>query len=147
MKTSNIVIIIFISSFVIFIVGIALFSRMNPPAKVSLEEAFEQLQATDKILVRDSLDENGKVNRIIEDEDQILEILAILKRSSISQEEWIVTVGNRWNLQFLDENDVSLALLGVNLVTASSLKGTNYEYLIDIPDLERLKEIVEEFGS
>lgn len=147
MKTSNIVIIIFISSFVIFIVGIALFSRMNPPAKVSLEEAFEQLQATDKILVRDSMDENGKVNRIIEDEDQILEILAILKRSSISQEEWIVTVGNRWNLQFLDENDVSLALLGVNLVTASSLKGTNYEYLIDIPDLERLKEIVEEFGS
>ena len=93
------------------------------------------------------MDENGKVNRIIEDEDQILEILAILKRSSISQEEWIVTVGNRWNLQFLDENDVSLALLGVNLVTASSLKGTNYEYLIDIPDLERLKEIVEEFGS
>lgn len=147
MKTSNIVTIIFISSFVIFIVGIALFSRMNPPAKVSLEEAFEQLQATDKILVRDSTDENGKVNRIIEDEDQILEILAILKRSSISQEEWIVTVGNRWNLQFLDENDVSLALLGVNLVTASSLKGTNYEYLIDIPDLERLKEIVEEFGS
>ncbi len=147
MKTSNIVTIIFISSFVIFIVGIALFSRMNPPAKVSLEEAFEQLQATDKILVRDSMDENGKVNRIIEDEDQILEILAILKRSSISQEEWIVTVGNRWNLQFLDENDVSLALLGVNLVTASSLKGTNYEYLIDIPDLERLKEIVEEFGS
>lgn len=143
MKTSNIVTIIFISSFVIFIVGIALFSRMNPPAKVSLEEAFEQLQATDKILVRDSMDENGKVNRIIEDEDQILEILAILKRSSISQEEWIVTVGNRWNLQFLDENDVSLALLGVNLVTASSLKGTNYEYLIDIPDLERLKEIVE----
>lgn len=143
MKTSNIVIIIFISSFVIFIVGIALFSRMNPPAKVSLEEAFEQLQATDKILVRDSMDENGKVNRIIEDEDQILEILAILKRSSISQEEWIVTVGNRWNLQFLDENDVSLALLGVNLVTVSSLKGTNYEYLIDIPDLERLKEIVE----
>ena len=140
---SNIVTIIFISSFVIFIVGIALFSRMNPPAKVSLEEAFEQLQATDKILVRDSMDENGKVNRIIEDEDQILEILAILKRSSISQEEWIVTVGNRWNLQFLDENDVSLALLGVNLVTASSLKGTNYEYLIDIPDLERLKEIVE----
>lgn len=147
MKTSNIVIIIFISSFIIFIVGIALFSRMNSPAKVSLEEAFEQLQATDKILVRDSTDENGKVNRIIEDEDQILEILAILKRSSISQEEWIVTVGNRWNLQFLDENDVSLALLGVNLVTASSLKGTNYEYLIDIPDLERLKEIVEEFGS
>ena len=147
MKTSNIVTIIFISSFVIFIVGIALFSRMNPPAKVSLEEAFEQLQATDKILVRDSTDENGKVNRIIEDEDQILEILAILKKSSISQEEWIVTVGNRWNLQFLDENDVSLALLGVNLVTASSLKGTNYEYLIDIPDLERLKEIVEEFGS
>lgn len=147
MKTSNIVTIIFISSFIIFIVGIALFSRMNPPAKVSLEEAFEQLQATDKILVRDSMDENGKVNRIIEDEDQILEILAILKRSSISQEEWIVTVGNRWNLQFLDENDVSLALLGVNLVTASSLKGTNYEYLIDIPDLERLKEIVEEFGS
>ena len=147
MKTSNIVTIIFISSFVIFIVGIALFSRMNPPAKVSLEEAFEQLQATDKILVRDSMDENGKVNRIIEDEDQILEILAILKKSSISQEEWIVTVGNRWNLQFLDENDVSLALLGVNLVTASSLKGTNYEYLIDIPDLERLKEIVEEFGS
>ena len=147
MKTSNIVIIIFISSFVIFIVGIALFSRMNPPAKVSLEEAFEQLQATDKILVRDSTDENGQVNKIIEDEDQILEILAILKRSSISQEEWIVTVGNRWNLQFLDENDVSLALLGVNLVTASSLKGTNYEYLIDIPDLERLKEIVEEFGS
>ncbi len=147
MKTSNIVTIIFISSFVIFIVGIALFSRMNPPAKVSLEEAFEQLQATDKILVRDSTDENWKVNRIIEDEDQILEILAILKRSSISQEEWIVTVGNRWNLQFLDENDVSLALLGVNLVTASSLKGTNYEYLIDIPDLERLKEIVEEFGS
>lgn len=147
MKTSNIVTIIFISSFVIFIVGIALFSRMNPPAKVSLEEVFEQLQATDKILVRDSTDENGKVNRIIEDEDQILEILAILKRSSISQEEWIVTVGNRWNLQFLDENDVSLALLGVNLVTASSLKGTNYEYLIDIPDLERLKEIVEEFGS
>lgn len=147
MKTSNIVTIIFISSFVIFIVGIALFSRLNPPAKVSLEEAFEQLQATDKILVRDSMDENGKVNRIIEDEDQILEILAILKRSSISQEEWIVTVGNRWNLQFLDENDVSLALLGVNLVTASSLKGTNYEYLIDIPDLERLKEIVEEFGS
>lgn len=147
MKTSNIVTIIFISSFVIFIVGIALFSRMNPPAKVSLEEAFEQLQATDKILVRDSTDENGKVNRIIEDEDQILEILAILKRSSIFQEEWIVTVGNRWNLQFLDENDVSLALLGVNLVTASSLKGTNYEYLIDIPDLERLKEIVEEFGS
>ena len=143
MKTSNIVTIIFISSFVIFIVGIALFSRLNPPAKVSLEEAFEQLQATDKILVRDSMDENGKVNRIIEDEDQILEILAILKRSSISQEEWIVTVGNRWNLQFLDENDVSLALLGVNLVTASSLKGTNYEYLIDIPDLERLKEIVE----
>ena len=143
MKTSNIVTIIFISSFVIFIVGIALFSRMNPPAKVSLEEAFEQLQATDKILVRDSMDENGKVNRIIEDEDQILEILAILKRSSIFQEEWIVTVGNRWNLQFLDENDVSLALLGVNLVTASSLKGTNYEYLIDIPDLERLKEIVE----
>lgn len=143
MKTSNIVTIIFISSFVIFIVGIALFSRMNPPAKVSLEEAFEQLQATDKILVRDSTDENGKVNRIIEDEDQILEILAILKKSSISQEEWIVTVGNRWNLQFLDENDVSLALLGVNLVTASSLKGTNYEYLIDIPDLERLKEIVE----
>ena len=143
MKTSNIVTIIFISSFVIFIVGIALFSRMNPPAKVSLEEAFEQLQATDKILVRDSMDENGKVNRIIEDEDQILEILAILKKSSISQEEWIVTVGNRWNLQFLDENDVSLALLGVNLVTASSLKGTNYEYLIDIPDLERLKEIVE----
>lgn len=143
MKTSNIVTIIFISSFIIFIVGIALFSRMNPPAKVSLEEAFEQLQATDKILVRDSMDENGKVNRIIEDEDQILEILAILKRSSISQEEWIVTVGNRWNLQFLDENDVSLALLGVNLVTASSLKGTNYEYLIDIPDLERLKEIVE----
>lgn len=143
MKTSNIVTIIFISSFVIFIVGIALFSRMNPPAKVSLEEAFEQLQATDKILVRDSTDENGKVNRIIEDEDQILEILAILKRSSISQKEWIVTVGNRWNLQFLDENDVSLALLGVNLVTASSLKGTNYEYLIDIPDLERLKEIVE----
>ncbi len=143
MKTSNIVTIIFISSFVIFIVGIALFSRLNPPAKVSLEEAFEQLQATDKILVRDSTDENGKVNRIIEDEDQILEILAILKRSSISQEEWIVTVGNRWNLQFLDENDVSLALLGVNLVTASSLKGTNYEYLIDIPDLERLKEIVE----
>lgn len=147
MKTSNIVTIIFISSFVIFIVGIALFSRMNPPAKVSLEEVFEQLQATDKILVRDSTDENGKVNRIIEDEDQILEILAILKKSSISQEEWIVTVGNRWNLQFLDENDVSLALLGVNLVTASSLKGTNYEYLIDIPDLERLKEIVEEFGS
>lgn len=147
MKTSNIVTIIFISSFVIFIVGIALFSRMNPPAKVSLEEVFEQLQATDKILVRDSTDENGKVNRIIEDEDQILEILAILKRSSIFQEEWIVTVGNRWNLQFLDENDVSLALLGVNLVTASSLKGTNYEYLIDIPDLERLKEIVEEFGS
>lgn len=147
MKTSNIVTIIFISSFIIFIVGIALFSRLNPPAKVSLEEAFEQLQATDKILVRDSMDENGKVNRIIEDEDQILEILAILKRSSISQEEWIVTVGNRWNLQFLDENDVSLALLGVNLVTASSLKGTNYEYLIDIPDLERLKEIVEEFGS
>lgn len=147
MKTSNIVTIIFISSFVIFIVGIALFSRMNPPAKVSLEEAFEQLQATDKILVRDSMDENGKVNRIIEDEDQILEILAILKKSSISQEKWIVTVGNRWNLQFLDENDVSLALLGVNLVTASSLKGTNYEYLIDIPDLERLKEIVEEFGS
>lgn len=147
MKTSNIVTIIFISSFVIFIVGIALFSRMNPPAKVSLEEVFEQLQATDKILVRDSTDENGKVNRIIEDEDQILEILAILKRSSISQEEWIVTVGNRWNLQFLDENDVSLALLGVNLVTVSSLKGTNYEYLIDIPDLERLKEIVEEFGS
>lgn len=147
MKTSNIVTIIFISSFVIFIVGIALFSRLNPPAKVSLEEAFEQLQATDKILVRDSTDENGKVNRIIEDEDQILEILAILKRSSISQKEWIVTVGNRWNLQFLDENDVSLALLGVNLVTASSLKGTNYEYLIDIPDLERLKEIVEEFGS
>lgn len=147
MKTSNIVTIIFISSFVIFIVGIALFSRLNPPAKVSLEEAFEQLQATDKILVRDSTDENGKVNRIIEDEDQILEILAILKKSSISQEEWIVTVGNRWNLQFLDENDVSLALLGVNLVTASSLKGTNYEYLIDIPDLERLKEIVEEFGS
>ena len=143
MKTSNIVTIIFISSFVIFIVGIALFSRMNPPAKVSLEEAFEQLQATDKILVRDSMDENGKVNRIIEDEDQILEILAILKRSSIFQEEWIVTVGNRWNLQFLDENDVSLALLGVNLVTVSSLKGTNYEYLIDIPDLERLKEIVE----
>ena len=143
MKTSNIVTIIFISSFVIFIVGIALFSRMNPPAKVSLEEAFEQLQATDQILVRDSTDENGKVNRIIEDEDQILEILAILKRSSIFQEEWIVTVGNRWNLQFLDENDVSLALLGVNLVTASSLKGTNYEYLIDIPDLERLKEIVE----
>lgn len=143
MKTSNIVTIIFISSFVIFIVGIALFSRLNPPAKVSLEEAFEQLQATDKILVRDSTDENGKVNRIIEDEDQILEILAILKRSSISQKEWIVTVGNRWNLQFLDENDVSLALLGVNLVTASSLKGTNYEYLIDIPDLERLKEIVE----
>lgn len=147
MKTSNIVTIIFISSFVIFIVGIALFSRMNPPAKVSLEEVFEQLQATDKILVRDSTDENGKVNRIIEDEDQILEILAILKRSSIFQEEWIVTVGNRWNLQFLDENDVSLALLGVNLVTVSSLKGTNYEYLIDIPDLERLKEIVEEFGS
>ena len=147
MKTSNIVTIIFISSFIIFIVGIALFSRLNPPAKVSLEEAFEQLQATDKILVRDSTDENGKVNRIIEDEDQILEILAILKRSSISQEEWIVTVGNRWNLQFLDENDVSLALLGVNLVTASSLKGTNYEYFIDIPDLERLKEIVEEFGS
>lgn len=147
MKTSNIVTIIFISSFVIFIVGIALFSRMNPPAKVSLEEAFEQLQATDKILVRDSTDENGKVNKIIEAEDQILEILAILKKSSISQEEWIVTVGNRWNLQFLDENDVSLALLGVNLVTASSLKGTNYEYLIDIPDLERLKEIVEEFGS
>lgn len=147
MKTSNIVTIIFISSFVIFIVGIALFSRMNPPAKVSLEEAFEQLQATDKILVRDSTDENGKVNRIIEDEDQILEILAILKKSSISQEEWIVTVGNRWNLQFLDENDVTLALLGVNLVTASSLKGTNYEYFIDIPDLERLKEIVEEFGS
>ncbi len=147
MKTSNIVTIIFISSFIIFIVGIALFSRLNPPAKVSLEEAFEQLQATDKILVRDSTDENGKVNRIIEDEDQILEILAILKKSSISQEEWIVTVGNRWNLQFLDENDVSLALLGVNLVTASSLKGTNYEYLIDIPDLERLKEIVEEFGS
>ena len=147
MKTSNIVTIIFISSFVIFIVGVALFSGMNPPAKASLEEAFEQLQATDKILVRDSMDENGKVNRIIEDEDQILEILAILKRSSISQEEWIVTVGNRWNLQFLDENDVSLALLGVNLVTASSLKGTNYEYLIDIPDLERLKEIVEEFGS
>lgn len=143
MKTSNIVTIIFISSFVIFIVGIALFSRMNPPAKVSLEEVFEQLQATDKILVRDSTDENGKVNRIIEDEDQILEILAILKRSSIFQEEWIVTVGNRWNLQFLDENDVSLALLGVNLVTVSSLKGTNYEYLIDIPDLERLKEIVE----
>lgn len=143
MKTSNIVTIIFISSFIIFIVGIALFSRLNPPAKVSLEEAFEQLQATDKILVRDSTDENGKVNRIIEDEDQILEILAILKRSSISQKEWIVTVGNRWNLQFLDENDVSLALLGVNLVTASSLKGTNYEYLIDIPDLERLKEIVE----
>ena len=143
MKTSNIVTIIFISSFIIFIVGIALFSRMNPLAKVSLEEAFEQLQATDKILVRDSTDENGKVNRIIEDEDQILEILAILKRSSISQKEWIVTVGNRWNLQFLDENDVSLALLGVNLVTASSLKGTNYEYLIDIPDLERLKEIVE----
>ena len=143
MKTSNIVTIIFISSFIIFIVGIALFSRMNPPAKVSLEEVFEQLQATDKILVRDSTDENGKVNRIIEDEDQILEILAILKKSSISQEEWIVTVGNRWNLQFLDENDVSLALLGVNLVTASSLKGTNYEYLIDIPDLERLKEIVE----
>ncbi len=143
MKTSNIVTIIFISSFIIFIVGIALFSRLNPPAKVSLEEAFEQLQATDKILVRDSTDENGKVNRIIEDEDQILEILAILKKSSISQEEWIVTVGNRWNLQFLDENDVSLALLGVNLVTASSLKGTNYEYLIDIPDLERLKEIVE----
>lgn len=147
MKTSNIVTIIFISSFIIFIVGIALFSRLNPPAKVSLEEAFEQLQATDKILVRDSTDENGKVNKIIEAEDQILEILAILKRSSISQEEWIVTVGNRWNLQFLDENDVSLALLGVNLVTASSLKGTNYEYLIDIPDLERLKEIVEEFGS
>ena len=147
MKTSNIVTIIFISSFIIFIVGIALFSRLNPPAKVSLEEAFEQLQATDKILVRDSTDENGKVNRIIEDEDQILEILAILKKSSISQEEWIVTVGNRWNLQFLDENDVSLALLGVNLVTASSLNGTNYEYLIDIPDLERLKEIVEEFGS
>lgn len=147
MKTSNIVTIIFISSFIIFIVGIALFSRMNPPAKVSLEEAFEQLQATDKILVRDSTDENGKVNKIIEAEDQILEILAILKKSSISQEEWIVTVGNRWNLQFLDENDVSLALLGVNLVTASSLKGTNYEYLIDIPDLERLKEIVEEFGS
>lgn len=146
MRSSSIVI-IFISSFIIFIVGIALFSRMNPPAKVSLEEAFEQLQATDKILVRDSTDENGKVNRIIEDEDQILEILAILKKSSISQEEWIVTVGNRWNLQFLDENDVSLALLGVNLVTASSLKGTNYEYLIDIPDLERLKEIVEEFGS
>ena len=143
MKTSNIVTIIFISSFVIFIVGIALFSRMNPPAKVSLEEAFEQLQATDKILVRDSTDENGKVNKIIEAEDQILEILAILKKSSISQEEWIVTVGNRWNLQFLDENDVSLALLGVNLVTVSSLKGTNYEYLIDIPDLERLKEIVE----
>lgn len=143
MKTSNIVTIIFISSFVIFIVGIALFSRLNPPAKVSLEEAFEQLQATDKILVRDSTDENGKVNKIIEAEDQILEILAILKKSSISQEEWIVTVGNRWNLQFLDENDVSLALLGVNLVTASSLKGTNYEYLIDIPDLERLKEIVE----
>lgn len=143
MKTSNIVTIIFISSFIIFIVGIALFSRMNPPTKVSLEEAFEQLQATDKILVRDSTDENGKVNRIIEAEDQILEILAILKKSSISQEEWIVTVGNRWNLQFLDENDVSLALLGVNLVTASSLKGTNYEYLIDIPDLERLKEIVE----
>ena len=143
MKTSNIVTIIFISSFIIFIVGIALFSRLNPPAKVSLEEAFEQLQATDKILVRDSTDENGKVNRIIEDEDQILEILAILKKSSISQEEWIVTVGNRWNLQFLDENDVSLALLGVNLVTASSLNGTNYEYLIDIPDLERLKEIVE----
>ena len=147
MKTSNIVTIIFISSFVIFIVGIALFSRMNPPAKVSLEVAFEQLQASDKIFVRESMDENGKVNRIIEDEDQILENLAILKRSSISQEEWIVTVGNRWNLQFLDENDVSLALLGVNLVTASSLKGTNYEYLIDIPDLERLKEIVEEFGS
>lgn len=147
MKTSNIVTIIFISSFIIFIVGIALFSRLNPPAKVSLEEAFEQLQATDKILVRDSTDENGKVNKIIEAEDQILEILAILKKSSISQEEWIVTVGNRWNLQFLDENDVSLALLGVNLVTASSLKGTNYEYLIDIPDLERLKEIVEEFGS
>lgn len=147
MKTSNIVTIIFISSFIIFIVGIALFSRLNPPAKVSLEEAFEQLQATDKILVRDSTDENGKVNRIIEDEDQILEILAILKKSSISQEEWIVTVGNRWNLQFLDENDVTLALLGVNLVTASSLKGTNYEYFIDIPDLERLKEIVEEFGS
>lgn len=147
MKTSNIVTIIFISSFIIFIVGIALFSRMNPPAKVSLEEAFEQLQATDKILVRDSTDENGKVNKIIEAEDQILEILAILKKSSISQEEWIVTVGNRWNLQFLDENDVSLALLGVNLVTASSLKGTNYEYFIDIPDLERLKEIVEEFGS
>lgn len=143
MKTSNIVTIIFISSFIIFIVGIALFSRLNPPAKVSLEEAFEQLQATDKILVRDSTDENGKVNKIIEAEDQILEILAILKKSSISQEEWIVTVGNRWNLQFLDENDVSLALLGVNLVTASSLKGTNYEYLIDIPDLERLKEIVE----
>ena len=146
MRSSSIVI-IFISSFVIFIVGIALFSRLNPPAKVSLEEVFEQLQATDKILVRDSTDENGKVIKIIEDEDQILEILAILKRSSISQEEWIVTVGNRWNLQFLDENDVSLALLGVNLVTASSLKGTNYEYLIDIPDLERLKEIVEELES
>ena len=87
MKTSNIVTIIFISSFIIFIVGIALFSRLNPPAKVSLEEAFEQLQATDKILVRDSTDENGKVNRIIEDEDQILEILAILKKSSISQEK------------------------------------------------------------
>ena len=146
MRSSSIVI-IFISSFVIFIVGIALFSRLNPPAKVSLEEVFEQLQATDKILVRDSTDENGKVIKIIEDEDQILEILAILKRSSISQEEWIVTVGNRWNLQFLDENDVSLALLGVNLVTASSLKGTNYEYLIDIPELERLKEIVEELES
>ena len=146
MRSSSIVI-IFISSFVIFIVGIALFSRLNPPAKVSLEEVFEQLQATDKILVRDSTDENGKVIKIIEDEDQILEILAILKRSSISQEEWIVMVGNRWNLQFLDENDVSLALLGVNLVTASSLKGTNYEYLIDIPELERLKEIVEELES
>lgn len=133
--------ILFIILFLIIIIfGVVIFCR-----KPSYEEINKKLELTKYIVVYD-LTVDEELKNQINDTKIIKEITAILSEAKLDNSEWETTTGNKYRLEFYDNNNkICQALINTNYNNPVHIKYKNYDYSLKLKQIELLNTVIDNY--
>ncbi len=134
--------ILFIILFLIIIIfGVVIFCR-----KPSYGEINKKLELTKYIVVYD-LTVDEELKNQINDTKIIKEITAILSEAKLDNSEWETTTGNKYRLEFYDNNNKKIcqALINTNYNNPVHIKYKNYDYSLKLKQIELLNTVIDNY--